>query len=131
MSLKSINTIVLEEMDKYLTMITESLFEDEENKSEGNKEEMPLSKMSDKQRQTKARIDKANRRDGQKVGNNVSQEVRDFLNDPAVNVSDVMVQATGLSPTSASSLGAKIAKGERPVKAKLAQTVHKIQNQLG
>lgn len=127
MALKSIKTIVLEEMDRYIhNIINESLFEDESTENDVRHE-----RISDKQRNAKERIEKANKRDGQKVGNNVSQEVRDFLNDPAVNVSDVMVQATGLSPTSASSLGAKIAKGERPVKAKLAQTVHQIQNQLG
>lgn len=99
--------------------------------TESEDDETPKRKLSDAQRKAKERIDRANKRDGKKVGNNIAQGVRDFLNDPAVNVSDVMVQATGLAPTSASSLGAKIAKGERPVKAKLAQTVHKIQNQIG
>lgn len=125
MALKSIKTIVLEEMNKYIhNIINESLYEDDSDNDSQKK-------ISDKQRKAQERIDRANKRDGQKMGTNVSQEVRDFLNDPTVNVSDVMVQATGLAPTSASSLGAKIAKGERPVKAKLAQTVHQIQNQLG
>lgn len=123
---KSIREIVLEEMDKYITScLNESLYEEDEQETSSPKQ------MTIAQRKAKERIDKANRRDGQQVGKNVSKEVRDFLNDPSVNVSDVMVQATGLAPTSASSLGAKIAKGDRPVKAKLAQTVHRIQNQLG
>ena len=127
MALKSINQIVLEEMDRYIqNIINESLYENDS--TEKKSQSKPI---SDKQRKTKERIEKANKRDGQKVGSNVSQEVRDFLNDPAVNVSDVIEKATGLAPTSASSLGAKIAKGERPVKAKLAQTVHQIQSQLG
>lgn len=96
-------------------------------KGEKKKSKKP---MSDKQRATEKRIKRANARDGKKVGSTIAQSVRDFLNDPSVNVSDVMVKATGLAPTSASSLGSKIAKGKRPVKAKLAQTVHSIQAHL-
>lgn len=122
--LKSIRNIVVEEVTKYLdSMITESLMEAEK--------EPETKEISSAQRKTKERIDKANKRDGSKVGATTAQDVRNFLNDPTVNVSDVMVQATGLSPTSASSLGSKIANGTRPVKAKLAQTVHRIQNKLG
>lgn len=128
---QSIKDIVVEEINKYFSsqMLSESLFETESE--EDKKDVKSTEKMSAAQRKAKERIEKANKRDGKEVGSNVASDVREFLNDPSVNVSDVMVQATGLAPTSASSLGAKIAKGERPVKAKLAQTVHQIQNKLG
>ena len=121
---KSINEIVVEEINRYFSaqLMSEGLFQEKED------EENELSRG---QRRTKERIEKAAKRDGKEVGRNVAASVRNFLKDPAVNVSEVMVQATGLSPTSASSLGAKIAKGERPVKQKLAQVVHNIQNEIG
>lgn len=112
-------------MDKYIhNIITESLFEDDDS------EKKPKHEMSAKQRETLAKIEHAEERDGKEVGDNESQEVRNFFKNPAVNVSEIMVQATGLSPTSASSLGSKIAKGERPVKQSVAQVVHQMQNQL-
>ena len=142
---KHINDIVVEEINKFFfkNMVNESFFNEEEDsekkkkkdskkkKKKDSKEKEESSKMSASQRKAKERIAKAAKRDGKEVGNNVAKNVRDFLNDPTVNVSEVMVQATGLEPTSASSLGAKIAKGDRPVKQKLAQVVHNIQNQIG
>ena len=124
---KHINEIVVEEINKFFfkNMVNESFFNEEDDS-----DERKTSKLSDSQRKAKERIAKAAKRDGKEVGSNVAKNVRDFLNDPTVNVSEVMVQATGLEPTSASSLGAKIAKGDRPVKQKLAQVVHNIQNQM-
>lgn len=140
--MKHLEEIVLEEINKFLHEMTlnESLIgendleEARKKKKKRKKKSKQNSKkkkpLSDKQRAAEKRIKHANARDGKKVSSVAAQNVRDFLNDPSVNVSDVMVQATGLAPTSASSLGSKIAKGKRPVKAKLAQTVHNIQAQL-
>ena len=122
-SKKSIREIVIEEINRYFAsqMMNESLDEAKSKKS-GN---------SKKYHQTKKRIERAKKRDGKKVDSTTAQSVRDFLNDPSVNVSEIMVQATGLAPTSASSLGSKIAKGKRPVRQRLAQTIHKVQNEIG
>lgn len=143
--MKTISRIISEEIHKFLVCESQGISygsfneEDKTEKKESkrgyNKEieepNTPQEKhTSEYSKMIQRRKEKANRRDGKEVSSSEAAQVRDFLNDPSVNVSEVMVQATGLAPTSASSLGAKIAKGKRPVKNKLSQVVKRIQNNI-
>lgn len=76
------------------------------------------------------RTRKARKRDGGIVNTADSGEVEEFLASPYINTSKVIEDATGLEGTSASSIGAKIAKGERPVTQKLRRTVSNIKKEL-
>lgn len=73
---------------------------------------------------------KARKRDGGIVNTADSGEVQEFLSSPYINTSKVVQAATGLEATSASSIGAKIADGERPVTQRLRRTVSNIKKQL-
>lgn len=127
-----IEKVVLEELNKFMMCESQGI-------SYGTIAEKDNSDSSKKHKKKKSsktkdmfhkRKEKSDRRDGKEVSSTDAEMVRDFLNDPTVNVSDVMVRATRLADKSASSLGAKIAKGDRPVKAKLAHVVRQIQNKL-
>ena len=76
------------------------------------------------------RTEKAHKREGEKINTADSGKVRKFLNNPYINVSKVIEDATGLEPTSASSEGSKFASGERPITQNLEDTVNKILQDL-
>ena len=76
------------------------------------------------------RTEKAHKREGEKINTADSGKVKKFLNNPYINVSKVIEDATGLEPTSASSEGSKFASGERPITQNLQNTVNRILQDL-